>query len=228
MRRVSKAEGVISQMTSAITAEDWSLQHCHDYLVELEMVTSGALMALRLTANDIGSDLVSMQAECIGSRAREARNMALELRQKHLDTKLQVKDRPARVFQEALGGTSGPGSGGWRGYDGPQFSGRLEDLREFRRSWDEYERQYYPKEPEEVLVEILHTQAGTGAQVKEGRRASSQPRYDVDVPGRSPLGAEGEDRQPPLRHPQGAGARWTGGIVPLLQKGMPVPEHRGR
>ncbi len=59
--------------------------------------------------------------------------MALELRQKHLDAKLQVKDRPARVFQEALGGTSGPGPGGWKGYDGPQFSGRLEDLREFRR-----------------------------------------------------------------------------------------------
>jgi hypothetical protein len=146
-------------MTSAITTEDWSLQHCHDYLVELEMVTSGALMALRLTANDIGSDQVSMQAECIGSQARKARNMALELRQKHLDAKLQVKDRPVRAFQESLGGTSGPGPGGWGRYDGPQFSGRLEDLREFRRCWDEYERQYYPKEPEEVLVDILHTQA---------------------------------------------------------------------
>jgi hypothetical protein len=88
--------------------EDWSLQHCHDYLVELEMVTSGALMALRLTANDIGSDQVSMQAECIGSRARKARNMALELRQKHLDAKLQVKDRPVRAFRGAQGGTSGP------------------------------------------------------------------------------------------------------------------------
>jgi hypothetical protein len=118
MRRVSKAEGVIDQMTSAIMTEDWSLQHCHDYLVVLEMVTSGALMALRLTANDIRSDQVSPQAECIGSRARKARNMALELRQKHLDAKLQVKDRPARVFQEALGGTSGPGPGGWKGYDG--------------------------------------------------------------------------------------------------------------
>ena len=74
--------------------------------------------------------------------------MALELRQKHLDAKLQVKDRPARVFQESLGGTSGPGPGGWKGYDGPQFSGRLEDLREFRRSWDEYGRQCFPKESE--------------------------------------------------------------------------------
>jgi hypothetical protein len=123
-------------MTNALTTEDWLLQHCHDYLVELEMVTSGALMALRLTANDIGSDQVSMQAECIGSRARKARNMALELRQKHLDAKLQVKDRPVRAFQETLGGTSGPGPGGWGGYDGPQFPGRLEDLREFRRCWD--------------------------------------------------------------------------------------------
>ncbi len=76
-RRVSKAEGVIEQMTSAITTEDWSLQHCHDYLVELEMVTSGALIALRLTANDISSEQVSPQAECLGSKARKARNMAL-------------------------------------------------------------------------------------------------------------------------------------------------------
>ncbi len=59
VRRVSRAEGVIGQIMPAITTEDWSLQHCHDYLVELEMVTSGALMALRLTANDIGSNQVS-------------------------------------------------------------------------------------------------------------------------------------------------------------------------
>jgi hypothetical protein len=78
--------------------------------------------------------------------------MALELRQKHLDAKLQVKDRPVRAFQESLGGTSGPGPGGWGRYDGPQFSGRLEDLREFRRCWDEYERQYYPKEPVYLAV----------------------------------------------------------------------------
>jgi hypothetical protein len=58
-----------------------------------------------------------------------------------------------------MGGTSGPGPGSWKGYSGPQFSGRLEDLREFRRRWDEYERQYFPKESEEVLMEILHTQA---------------------------------------------------------------------
>jgi hypothetical protein len=96
--------------------------------------------------------------------------MALELRQKHLDAKLQVKDRLVRAFQETLGRTSGPGPGGWGRYDGPQFSGRLEDLREFRRCWDEYERQYYPKEQEEVLVDILHTQA-LGP---ESRKAVSQ------------------------------------------------------
>ncbi len=137
MRRVSQAEGVISQITRAITTEDWSLQHCHDYLVELEMVTSGALMALRLTANDIGSDQVSQQAECIGSRAREARNMALDLRQKHLDAKLQVKDRPMQAFRRMQGGTPGPGPG---------------------------------------------SQGGC-----------PQPGNNVDVPGRSPTGTEGED-----------------------------------
>jgi hypothetical protein len=159
VRRVSQAEGVIGQITPAITTEDWSLQHCHDYLVELEMASSGALMALRLTANDIGSDQVSQQAECIGSRAREARNMALELRQKHLDAKLQVKDRPMQTFLGMQGRAPGPGPGRRGGCDGPQFSGRLEDLREFRRCWGEYERLYYPKEQEDVLVELLHSQA---------------------------------------------------------------------
>jgi hypothetical protein len=46
----------ISQIMPAITTEDWTLQYCHDYLVELEMATSGAMIALILTANDIGSD----------------------------------------------------------------------------------------------------------------------------------------------------------------------------
>ena len=85
--------------------------------------------------------------------------MALELRQKHLDAKLQVKDRPARASQEVAGGPPGPGPGRWRGYCGPRFSGRLEDLREFRRGWEEYGRQYLPKEPKGVLMEVLHTQA---------------------------------------------------------------------
>ncbi len=123
------------------------------------MVTSGAMMALRLTANDIGSDKVSQQVECIGSRAREARNMALELRQKHLDEKLQIKNRPMQVFVGMQGRVPGPGPSRHQGYDGPQFSGRLEDLREFRRCWGEYERLYYPREQEDVLVELLHSQA---------------------------------------------------------------------
>ncbi len=78
------------------------------------MATSGAMMALRLTANDIGSDQVSQQAECIGSRAQEARNMALELRQKHLDAKLQIKDRPLQTFVRMQGREPGPGPGAKR------------------------------------------------------------------------------------------------------------------
>jgi hypothetical protein len=72
-----------------------------------------------------------------------------------------------------MGGTSGPGPGSWRGYSGPQFSGRLEDLREFKRSWDEYERQYFPKKSEEVLMEILHTQALGPKARKAGEQAHS-------------------------------------------------------
>ncbi len=158
-RRIRQAEGVISSVMPAVTTKDWTLQNCQDYLVELEMVTSGAMMALRLTANDIGSDQVSQQVECIGSRAKEARNMALALRQKYLDEKLQIKDRPMQVFVGMQGRVPGPGPGRPRGYDGPQFSGRLEDLRELRRCWGEYERLYYPKDQEDVLVELLHSQA---------------------------------------------------------------------
>ncbi len=78
-----------------------------------EMATSGAMMALRLTANYIGSDQVSQQAECIGSRAREARNMALELRQKHqfmimggwgTCTALYPRDESMRFRRDPLGG----------------------------------------------------------------------------------------------------------------------------
>jgi hypothetical protein len=165
-RRVRQAEGVISSVTPEITKRNWTLQSCQDYLVELEMVTSGAMMALRLTANDIDSDQVSQQVECISSRAREARNMALALRQKHLDEKLQIKDRPLQVFVGMQGRTPGQGPGRPRGFDGPQFSGRLEDLREFRRCWNEYERIYFPKEQEEVLVELLHSQ-GLGPELRK-------------------------------------------------------------
>ncbi len=145
VRRVSQAEGVIGQITPAITTEDWSLQHCHDYLGDGH---KRGINGAEVTANDIGSDQVSQQAECIGSRAREARNRALDLRQKHLDAKLQVKDRPMQAFVRMQGRTSGPGPGRRGEYDGLQFSGRLEDLREFRRCWGEYERLYYPKEQE--------------------------------------------------------------------------------
>jgi hypothetical protein len=84
--------------------------------------------------------------------------MALDLRQKHLDAKLQVKDRPMQAFRGMQGGTPGPGPGRRGGYDGPQFSGRLDDLREFRRCWGEYEKLYYPKEQEDMLMELLHSQ----------------------------------------------------------------------
>ncbi len=129
------------------------------------MVTSGTMMALMLTANDINSGQVDQQVECISLRAREAENVALAIRQKRLDEKLQIKDRPLQVFIGMQGREPGLGPGRSRGFDGPQFSGRLEDLREFRRCWGEYERLYYPKEQEEVLVELLHSQ-GLGPELR--------------------------------------------------------------
>jgi hypothetical protein len=47
--------------------------------------------------------------------------MALELRQKHLDAKLQIKDRPLQTFMGMQGMVPGPGSCRHKGYDGPQF-----------------------------------------------------------------------------------------------------------
>jgi hypothetical protein len=89
VRRVRQADGVIDPVTPTVTTKDCSLQNCQDYLVELEMVASGAIMALRMNANGINSSQVDQQVECISSQAREARNMAITLRQDHLDEKLQ-------------------------------------------------------------------------------------------------------------------------------------------
>jgi hypothetical protein len=117
-----------------------------------------------LTGNDINSGQADQQVECLSLRAREARNMTLALRQKHLDVKLQKVGRPSRVYGGLHGRRPGskkrlpgPSLVQPRGSDCPQFSGRLEDLREFRRCWGEYEKLYYPKEQEKILVELLHS-----------------------------------------------------------------------
>jgi hypothetical protein len=58
MREKNPPGGGFSSVTPAVTTKDWSLQNCQDYLVELEMVSSGAMMASRLTSNDINSGQV--------------------------------------------------------------------------------------------------------------------------------------------------------------------------
>jgi hypothetical protein len=64
------------------------------------MATSGAIMALRLTGNDVNSSQSDHQVECLSSRAREARNMTFTLRQKHLDVKLKIAGQPTWVSGE--------------------------------------------------------------------------------------------------------------------------------
>ncbi len=107
-QRVLKARGIIDLITPAVTINDWSLQDCQDYLVELEMATSGAIMALRWTGNDINSSQINHQVKCLSSRAREARNMTFTLRQKHLDVKLKNAGQPTQVYGEQR--TKRPGS----------------------------------------------------------------------------------------------------------------------
>ena len=77
--------------------------------------------------------------------------MALALRQKHLDEKLQNKDQPLQVFIGMHGRGPCPSSSRSRGFDGPKFSGQLEDLREFRRCWGEYERLNSPRSRRKCL-----------------------------------------------------------------------------
>jgi len=69
------------------------LPRLQDYLGELEMATSGAIMALRLTVNDNNSSQIDLN-----SRAREARNMTFALRQRHLDVMLKNAGQPMRIY----------------------------------------------------------------------------------------------------------------------------------
>ncbi len=61
-QRVLKASGIIGLITPAVTINDWSFQDCQEYLVELEMATSRAIMALRLTGNGINSSQIKWSA----------------------------------------------------------------------------------------------------------------------------------------------------------------------
>jgi hypothetical protein len=89
--------------------------------------------------------------------------MTFTLRQKHLDVKLKIAGQPTWVSGEQRARrpgsrerAPGPSLLRPRGFYCPQFFRWLDNLREFRRSWEEYERVHYPKEQEEVLVELLH------------------------------------------------------------------------
>jgi hypothetical protein len=86
--------------------------------------------------------------------------MTFALRQKHLDVKLKNAGQPRWVYGEQSLRRPGPRERAPgpsllrpRGFYCPQFFRWLDDLREFRRSWEEYERVHYPKEQEEVLVD---------------------------------------------------------------------------
>jgi hypothetical protein len=141
-RRVRKADGVIDLVMPAVTTNDWSLQNCQDYLVEPGGSAGGV------------PKLAGKESEEHGSRVEAGNYM-----------KLQNKNRPLQAF---IGAFRGPGPSPSRslGFDDPQFSSWLEDLREFWRCWGEYEKLYYPKEQEEVLVELLHSH-GLGPELRK-------------------------------------------------------------
>jgi hypothetical protein len=77
---------------------DWYFKDCQDYLVDLEMATIGAIMALRLANNDFNSSQNDHQITCLSTRAREARVMTLQLRQSHLDVMLRNASPSAQFY----------------------------------------------------------------------------------------------------------------------------------
>jgi hypothetical protein len=64
---------------------------------------------------------------------------------------MALAHRPLQVFIGMHGRGPCPSSSRSRGFDGPKFSGQLEDLREFRRSWGEYERLNSPRSRRKCL-----------------------------------------------------------------------------
>jgi hypothetical protein len=102
VQRVRKASGIIGLITPAVTIKDWSFKDCQDYLVELEMVTSGALMTLRLANNDFNGSQNDHQITCLTSKAREVKAMTLQLKQRHLNVMLR-NDSPSAQVYSSLG-----------------------------------------------------------------------------------------------------------------------------
>ncbi len=121
-------------ITPAVTTKDWSFKDCQDYLVELEMATSGAVMSLRLANNDFNSSQADHQITCLSNQAREVRILTLRLRQKHLDAALRGTSPSTQVHEGhdlrgAPQGTAPCRATGSEDPGGcPRFSGRLEIL----------------------------------------------------------------------------------------------------
>jgi hypothetical protein len=79
---------VIDMIQLAVTATDWSLVDCQEYIVDLEMSVTKAVAALEVASPD---QLRVDQAETIQkleSQATIARGLALDLRQKYLECQL--------------------------------------------------------------------------------------------------------------------------------------------
>ena len=88
----AKATSVIDQITYHITIRDWTLKDCQEYLVELEAKVNGAVMAMRLKYNNPNEGSLDMDVLLLIHNAREARDIALLLRQKHIE---KLREAPA-------------------------------------------------------------------------------------------------------------------------------------
>jgi hypothetical protein len=97
-QRFRKATCLIGLITPSVMTKDWSFKDCQDYLVELKMATSGAIMSLRLANNDFNSSQNDHQITCLNTWTKEARVLAFQLRQRHLDVMLGNAGPSAQVY----------------------------------------------------------------------------------------------------------------------------------
>jgi hypothetical protein len=99
---VQWAYEIIDMIHPAVTMEDWSLVDCQEYLVDLEMSVAKAVAALEVAGlGQLREDQVRALWD-LESQASTARELAMNLRQKHLKGPSQPEATSTPIIQ-ALG-----------------------------------------------------------------------------------------------------------------------------
>ena len=175
-----RAECTINQVEPQVAIQGWSLQDCQNYLVELEANVNGAVMAIRLNYNNPNEGSLDISALLLTSKARNAWEIVLQLRQRRIDemrestavppvapqreqsdTNVMENEPPARrITPDNVGMATALGAAGG-GVKTPHpdlcpwFYGSAKELVGFKEAWEDYSRRYLMGFSEEELVKIL-------------------------------------------------------------------------